>query len=133
MPDGKRARRHCTNKAKRQWYARYRSIPFSPPFWTRAKSPSAIQLVAVTPDVQFAGLPRQHIHDRDRRAKGSPRPAQDLSAVDRRLLRADSHRPKFTCIAAPLLLTSTFVDALANRPEGGAMLNILGGPQRVVA
>lgn len=28
MPDGKRARRHCTNKAKRRWYARYRSIRF---------------------------------------------------------------------------------------------------------
>ena len=28
MPDGKRQRRHSINKAKRQWYARYRSIRF---------------------------------------------------------------------------------------------------------
>ncbi len=28
MPDGKRNRRHSENKAKRQWYARYRSIRF---------------------------------------------------------------------------------------------------------
>ena len=28
MPDGKRKRRHCLNKAKRQWYARHRAERF---------------------------------------------------------------------------------------------------------
>ena len=28
MPDGKRKRRHSPNRAKRQWYARYRALRF---------------------------------------------------------------------------------------------------------
>jgi hypothetical protein len=28
MPDGKRSRRHSANKAKRLWYAHYRSLRF---------------------------------------------------------------------------------------------------------
>ena len=32
MPDGKRKRRHSTNKAKRQWYALHRSKRFAKRF-----------------------------------------------------------------------------------------------------
>lgn len=36
MPDGKRKRRHSTNKAKREWYAKWRSIRFARRFgWTQ--------------------------------------------------------------------------------------------------
>ncbi len=39
MPDGKRKRRHSPQKAKRDWYAQYRSIRFNRRFGLFSGSP----------------------------------------------------------------------------------------------
>ncbi len=38
MPDGSRKRRHCPNRVKRTWYARYRSIRFARRFFPCAEA-----------------------------------------------------------------------------------------------
>jgi hypothetical protein len=41
MPDGKRKRRHSSDRAKRAWYARYRSLRFARRFLTDADAEPA--------------------------------------------------------------------------------------------